>query len=51
LMNPYDFILVDQKVLKIRRTGTSDFIRNCTLLPHASKISNHIPVWVVVDLS
>jgi len=50
LVNPVDFILFDQRALRILRTGTSDFIRNCMLLPNASKISNHIPVWVVLGL-
>lgn len=45
-----DFILFDRDVFRILRTGTSDFIRNCLLLPNAVKISNHIPVWVVLSV-
>lgn len=50
LTGAHDFILFDRRALRILRTGVTDFIRNCLLLPNAVKISNRLPVWVVLGV-
>lgn len=50
LNHPIDFILVDTDDFIIHKSGVVDFVNDCHRLNIARTLSDHLPVWVEVEV-
>ena len=48
LNHPIDYILYNKNELKLIDAGVLDFVNDCTLLPQARMLSDHLPVWIEI---
>ena len=49
LNHPIDFILYNKNELELMDAGSIDFVNDCTLLPQARMLSDHLPVWIEIN--
>ena len=50
LNHPIDFILYNKQQVNLLDAGFVDFVNDCQLLTTARMISDHLPVWVEVEV-
>lgn len=50
LNHPIDFILYNDHQFTLLKAGHGDFVRDCNLLTNARMLSDHLPVWIEIEL-
>ena len=50
LSHPIDFILIESSDLIVEDSGFIDFVNDCKLLKVKRRISDHLPVWVEIEI-